>query len=109
MNASPAIINLWLPLLLLLLSRFSRVRLCATPWTAAYQASPSMGFSRQEHWNGLPFPSPDPHKPSTDSHGHGPKGVWEAMGTRFKWGACFSLMFVSLDVVPAIWPGEVPL
>ena len=45
-------------LLLLLLSRFSRVRLCATPWTAAYQASPSMGFSRQEHWSGLPFPSP---------------------------------------------------
>ena len=45
-------------LLLLLLSRFSRVRLCATPWTAAYQASPSVGFSRQEHWSGLPFPSP---------------------------------------------------
>ena len=44
--------------LLLLLSHFSRVRLCATPWTAAYQASPSMGFSRQEHWSGLPFPSP---------------------------------------------------
>ena len=39
-------------------SRFNRVRLCATPWTAAYQASPSMGFSRQEHWSGLPFPSP---------------------------------------------------
>ena len=36
-------------LLLLLLSRFSRVRLCATPWTTAYQASPSMGFSKQEH------------------------------------------------------------
>ena len=45
-------------LLLLLLSRFSRVRLCATPWTAAYQAPPSMGFSRQEYWSGLPFPSP---------------------------------------------------
>ena len=45
-------------LIMLLLSRFSRVRLCATPWTAAYQASPSMGFSRQEHWSGLPFPSP---------------------------------------------------
>ena len=28
------------------------------PWTAAYQASPSMGFSRREHWSGLPFPSP---------------------------------------------------
>ena len=47
-----------LGLLLLLLSRFSRVQLCATPWTAAHQVSPSMGLSRQEHWSGLPFPSP---------------------------------------------------
>ena len=45
-------------LLLLLLSRFSRVRLYATPWTAAHQAPPSLGFFRQEHWSGLPFPSP---------------------------------------------------
>ena len=45
-------------LLLLLLSRFSRVRLCATPQVAAHQAPPSLGFSRQEHWSGLPFPSP---------------------------------------------------
>ena len=45
-------------LLLLLLSRFSRVQLCATPQTAARQAPPSLGFSRQEHWSGLPFPSP---------------------------------------------------
>ena len=44
--------------MLLLLSRLSRVRLCATPETAAYQAPPSLGFSRQEHWSGLPFPSP---------------------------------------------------
>ena len=36
----------------------SRVRLLATPWTAAYQAPPSMEFSRQEYWSGLPFPSP---------------------------------------------------
>ena len=35
----------------------SRVRLVATPWTAAYQASPSMGFSRQEYWSGEPLPS----------------------------------------------------
>ena len=42
----------------MLLSRFSRVRLCATPETAAHQAPPSLGFSRQEHWSGLPFPSP---------------------------------------------------
>ena len=45
-------------LLLLLLSRFSRVRLCVNPQSAAYQALPSLGFSRQEHWSGLPFPSP---------------------------------------------------
>ena len=42
-------------LLLLLLSRFSRVRLCATPQTAA---APYLGSSRQEHWSGLPLPSP---------------------------------------------------
>ena len=36
----------------------SCVQLFATPWTAAYQAPPSMGFSRQEHWNGVPSPSP---------------------------------------------------
>ena len=36
----------------------SGVRLFATPWTAAKQAPPSMGFSRQEYWSGLPFPSP---------------------------------------------------
>ena len=36
----------------------SRVRLFMTAWTAAYQAPPSMGFSRQEYWSGLPFPSP---------------------------------------------------
>ena len=44
--------------MLLLLSRFSRVRLCATPGMAAHQAPPSLRFSRQEHWSGLPFPSP---------------------------------------------------
>ena len=43
---------------LLLLSHFSCVRLCATPETAAYQAPPSLRLSRQEHWSGLPFPSP---------------------------------------------------
>ena len=45
-------------LLLLLLSRFSFVRLCATTKMAAHQAPPSLGFSRQEHCSGLPFPSP---------------------------------------------------
>ena len=36
----------------------SRVRLFVTPWTAAYQAPPSMGLSRQEYWSGVPSPSP---------------------------------------------------
>ena len=44
--------------LLLLLSHFSRVRLCVTPQTAAHKAPLSLRFSRQEHWSGLPFPSP---------------------------------------------------
>ena len=48
----------WHLLLLLLLSHFSCVRLCAAPEMAAHQAPPSLGFSRQEHWSGLPFPSP---------------------------------------------------
>ena len=46
------------PLLLLLLSHFSHVRLLATPGTAAYQAPLSMGFSRQEYWSGVPLLSP---------------------------------------------------
>ena len=55
-------------LLLLLLSLFSRVRLFATPWTTAYQAPLSMGFSRQEYWNGVPCPPPgDLPDPGIDS------------------------------------------
>ena len=40
------------------LKSLSHVRLFATPWIVDYQAPPAMGFSRQEHWSGLPFPSP---------------------------------------------------
>ena len=42
-----------------MLSHFTHVGLSATPWTVAYQAPPSMGFSRQDYWSGLPFPSPE--------------------------------------------------
>ena len=42
----------------MLLNRFSRVQLCATPWMAAHQGPPVLGFSRQEHWSGLPVPTP---------------------------------------------------
>ena len=46
----------------------SRVRLFVTPWTVAHQAPPSMGFSRQEDWSGLPFPSPgDLPDPGTEA------------------------------------------
>ena len=45
-------------LLLMLLSRFSSVQLCATPEMAAHQAPKSLGFSRQEYWSGMPSPSP---------------------------------------------------
>ena len=57
-NAIASLVYYIKPLLLLLLSRFSCVRLCVTPWTAAHQAPLSLGFSRQQHWSGLPFPSP---------------------------------------------------
>ena len=51
----------------LLLSHFSRVWLLATPWTVAHQAPPSMGFSRQEYWSGLPLTSPSPQLGVTKS------------------------------------------
>ena len=41
-----------------MLSYFSHIRLFATPWTVAHQAPLSMGFPRQEYWNGLPFRAP---------------------------------------------------
>ena len=48
--------SIWCPVKV---KSLSCVRLCATPWTAACQAPLSMGFSRQEYWSGLPFPSPE--------------------------------------------------
>ena len=54
-------------ILTLTLKSLSRVRLFVTPWTVAYQALPSMEFSRQEFWIGLPFPSPgDPPEPGIE-------------------------------------------
>ena len=49
----------------------SRVQLFAIPWTVAYQASPSMGFSRQEYWSGLLFPSPG-HLPKPEIESESP-------------------------------------
>ena len=52
------VIFFWLKRLVSEVKSLSRVQLFGTPWTVAYQASPSMGFSRQEYWSGLPLPSP---------------------------------------------------
>ena len=54
MNSWASLMALWVKKVKLL----SGVQLFATPWTVAYQAPPSMEFSRQEYWSGLPFPSP---------------------------------------------------
>ena len=52
---------------LLKVKSLSRVRLFAIPWTVGYQAPPSLGFSRQEYWSGLPFPSPgELHNPGIE-------------------------------------------
>ena len=61
----------------------SRVRLFATPWTVAYQAPPSMGFSRQEYWSRLPFPSPGSRErgtPQKVEFHHSPSCLADALG-----------------------------
>ena len=67
-----------------MLSCFSHVWLCATPWTAAHQAPPSTGFSRQEYWSGVPFSSPKLHirQPDTLKEAN-PKYFWIQKGL---WG-----------------------
>ena len=68
---------------------FSRVRLCATPGTVAYEVPPSMEFSRKEYWSGLPFPSPgdfpdpgiEPGSPALQAEDF---TIW-ATGSRAKW------------------------
>ena len=57
----------------------SRVRLLATPWTAAHQAPPSMGFSRQEYWSGVPLPSPQGGLACCNSWGRTESGTTEQL------------------------------
>ena len=57
-NMLSRLVITFLPMSKVKVKSLSRVQLFATPWTAAYQASSFMGFSRQEYWSGLPFPSP---------------------------------------------------
>ena len=102
-------------MLLLLLSHFSHVRLCATPEMAAHQAPPSLGFSRQEHWSGLLFPSPvhesekwkcptlrdpiDCSLPGSSVH-----GIFQARV--LEWGAIWQLLITDFDFIRENYSGE---
>ena len=73
----------------------SRVRLSATPWTATHQGPLSMGFPRQEHWGGLPFPLPGESSQSNDRRGGGfftreVRGL-PRVPTKFTWNCLHSL------------------
>ena len=86
---------MWM-LLLLLLHRFSRIQLCATPLTATHQAPLSLGFSRKEHWSGLPFPSPSPMHKSE-------KWKW----SRNTKSLCIlKLVWLQGGCLEALWPSE---
>ena len=103
-------------LLLLLLSHFSHVRLCATPQMSAHQAPPSLGFSRQGHWSGLSFPSPM-HKCESEVAqlcptlsdpmdrnlpGSSVYGIFQARV--LEWGAiAFSKVFFAYTVISRTW------
>ena len=71
------------------LSRFSHVQLFATPWNTALEAPPSIGFSRQEYWSGLPFPSPghipnpgtEPGSPALAGTNFTTNATWEVTAT----------------------------
>ena len=81
----------------------SRVRLLATPWTAAYQAPPSMGFSRQEYWSGVPLPSPDTHPGSDQIQSRGrcmEKSVWGLGHLGSTGGSCAN----SITLSKSLWP-----
>ena len=85
-------------ILLLLLSRFSRAQLCATPETAAHQFPSSLGLSRQEHWSGLPFPSPT-HESE--------KWKW-SRSISLLWVFCLFILFLAAPCslwLLVLWPG----
>ena len=107
-------------LFLLLLSHFSCIRLCATPQTAAHQAPPSLGFSRQEHWSGLPFPFPV-HEMKSESelvsdsqrpHGLQPTRLlhpWDFLGKNTGVGCHCLLPFCSYLAPIPDWGSGLPL
>ena len=73
----------------------SRVQLFATPWNTAYQASQTMGFSRQEYWSGLPFPSPGESSPPREQ-----TQVSRTVGRRFTLWATYDPAIPFLGIYP---------
>ena len=85
----------------------SRVRLFLTPWTAAYQAPPSMGFSRQEHWSGLPFPSPRRESEKWKWSRSVMSDSSRPHGLQLWWALCNSVSWMTflLSWVASVFPG----
>ena len=79
----------------------SRVRLLATPWTAAYQVPPPMGFSRQEYWSGVPLPSPTPLG-TANFVGHEPGTLYLGRWRGF-FDICCSLAFLFISSSSSLW------
>ena len=84
----------------------SLFRPSATPWTAAYQAPPPMGFSRQEYWSGVPLPSP--HLKSADEEtetlrGGRPKSEAHSRSPTMKYVQAWALPSACCSVMPAVW------
>ena len=76
----------------------SRVQLLATPWTAAYQAPPSMGFSRQKYWSGVPLPSPKPpYDPAIPLLGIYPEEIKNEKNT------CIPLFIAAVFTIARTW------
>ena len=99
------------PYLLSEVKSLSRVQLFATPWTVAYQALPSMGFSRQEYWSGLPFPSPGYllRRHSNTVLSQSVCGLWVLVHRRHVWALWASLEGMGFDskhnspLLPSCW------
>ena len=87
------------------LKSLSRVRLFSTPWTVAYQAPPSMGFSRQEYWSGLPFPSPG-DLPNPGIERRSPAVQADALtseDTKIERDTCIPLFIAALFTIARTW------
>ena len=99
--------SIWCPVKV---KSLSCVRLCATPWTAACQAPLSMGFSRQQYWSGLPFPSPrDLPNPGTESRSPALHAdaftIWATREVQANWvrNKKANTVWHSLHVAPHMW------